>query len=170
MLDLCLHEPGFFCCACPRNNEITATLVLARVEFGVSNGLSPVSFTPGFPPPARSPPLPSHLRDKNRPCILHCVQYCCDYCAGEGDAFCATQYGVECWCSDEVQLVHDRHGDATCTYPCPGDKTEVRKTARKQTLTSGHSMGGLAMLVWPHEKTWIRVVVHTHIATDTTTR
>ena len=55
------------------------------------------------------------------------LQLCCDFCADKmGSTFCATQNGEECWCSDEVELTHDRHGDgAECDYPCSGDETEV---------------------------------------------
>ena len=38
----------------------------------------------------------------------------------------ATQYGFECWCSDEVDLDYDRHydsvgKDAECDMMCQGD-------------------------------------------------
>lgn len=51
-------------------------------------------------------------------------QECLTYCIDKDATFMATQYGEECWCSNEEYLIHDRHGEAVCDYPCSGN--EVR--------------------------------------------
>jgi len=35
----------------------------------------------------------------------------------------ATQWGIECWCANEVEVKYERHGEgAVCNYACAGDK------------------------------------------------
>eukprot|EP00752_Nemacystus_decipiens_P006569 g5915.t1 len=54
------------------------------------------------------------------------TELCFEYCSDEGSLYMATQFGIECWCSDkeEEELDHDRHGDAECDYKCGGNELE----------------------------------------------
>ncbi|CBN74220.1 EsV-1-166 [Ectocarpus siliculosus] len=52
---------------------------------------------------------------------------CYEHCYSEGAAYMATQFGFECWCSDDTDLDYSRHsdnidgGDGLCTTACQGD-------------------------------------------------
>eukprot|EP00752_Nemacystus_decipiens_P017253 g15457.t1 len=52
------------------------------------------------------------------------ADFCYEYCVSLGAHLMATQYADQCWCSDEVDVEYDRHGEADCNYPCVGDETE----------------------------------------------
>ena len=54
------------------------------------------------------------------------TQVCLEHCSALGATFMATQYGFECWCSDEIDLDYDRHQasagkDAECDMMCQGN-------------------------------------------------
>ncbi|CAM9840308.1 unnamed protein product, partial [Ectocarpus sp. 8 AP-2014] len=52
-------------------------------------------------------------------------QFCYNYCVGLGALWMATQYAIECWCTNEVELDYARHGaGAQCNYDCAGDESE----------------------------------------------
>lgn len=55
-----------------------------------------------------------------------CFQLCFDNCVDMGATHMATQYGEECWCADDEDLDHERHGGgAECSYPCSGDEVKA---------------------------------------------
>ncbi|CAM9258580.1 unnamed protein product [Ectocarpus sp. 4 AP-2014] len=53
------------------------------------------------------------------------TEFCYNYCVGLGALWMATQYAIECWCTNEVDLDYARHGaGAQCNYDCTGDESE----------------------------------------------
>eukprot|EP00903_Cladosiphon_okamuranus_P010392 g9830.t1 len=50
-------------------------------------------------------------------------EVCADLCAGS--TFFGTQYGEECWCTDEASLDFDAIGAGLCNFPCTGDGAEI---------------------------------------------
>ncbi|CAN0468079.1 unnamed protein product [Ectocarpus sp. 12 AP-2014] len=54
------------------------------------------------------------------------TEFCYNYCVGLGALWMATQYAIECWCTNEVELDFARHGaGAQCNYDCAGDESET---------------------------------------------
>eukprot|EP00903_Cladosiphon_okamuranus_P006012 g5932.t1 len=46
---------------------------------------------------------------------------CLQLCTEDGAVYAATQYGSECWCSNDFDIEYDRHGDdVECDMPCVG--------------------------------------------------
>ncbi|CAN0061331.1 unnamed protein product [Ectocarpus sp. 6 AP-2014] len=53
------------------------------------------------------------------------TEFCYNYCIDLGALWMATQYAIECWCTNEVELDYARHGaGAQCNYDCAGDESE----------------------------------------------
>lgn len=60
----------------------------------------------------------------------------------------ATQYGAECWCSTEIEVDYERHGEgAECDHPCAGN--EVR-------MCSKIIFGNISYCeCWPRSSVWV---------------
>eukprot|EP00903_Cladosiphon_okamuranus_P018810 g17302.t1 len=53
------------------------------------------------------------------------ADFCYDYCVEKGAPLMATQFSIECWCAEEVEVDFGRHGRAECNFPCAGNADEV---------------------------------------------
>lgn len=74
--------------------------------------------TPCSSPPTSPPPLPN--------CIYLSLQMCSAHCSEEGAAFMATQYGDECWCSQDEELDFARHSESGgCDTSCYGNPVSL---------------------------------------------
>ncbi|CAM9965889.1 unnamed protein product [Ascophyllum nodosum] len=72
------------------------------------------------------------------------AELCHEYCNVRGAFYMATQYGNECFCSEEGDLDYDRHSTGVCDQPCAGDDSE---------RCGGFYAFDLYELVWPDTPT-----------------
>lgn len=75
-----------------------------------------------IPLPPNPPPARDIIRDDSLWSVLCTPQFCYDHCVSLGAPLMATQWSIECWCAEEVEVDFDRHGEAECDHRCAGDK------------------------------------------------
>lgn len=74
------------------------------------------------------------------------VQMCSEHCGGA--AFMATQYGDECWCSEDEDLDYGRHkpsGD--CNMPCFGDSVSLENNCNSSVENNVWNKAALALII-----------------------
>ena len=74
---------------------------------------------------------------------------CQEHCEGLGATFMATQFGYECWCSDDIDLDYERHhysdcADAVCDMVCQGNTVSPQRTAMAPPLALPYRSGVLS--------------------------
>lgn len=68
--------------------------------------------------------------------LLYFLQWCYTYCSSKKATYMATQFGVECWCSQEADLDFSRHNDdesgdnvyGVCDMACNGEPVSCAET------------------------------------------